>query len=113
MTDIINPFEMLLERALKQEQLTQELKALVLKYMPSITSRDWLTLEELQDYVPGRPAKSTIYCWVSQKRIPFFKSGKRLRFNKLVIDDWLKNGYQEPQGDPSNLFRKRKDVPEI
>jgi len=51
----------------------------------------WFSLEELQDYVPGNPAKATIYGWVHDREIPHKKFGKRLAFLKSEIDEWLKS----------------------
>lgn len=32
---------------------------------------------------------NTIYCWVSQKRIPYLKIGKCLRFSETDIMNWI------------------------
>jgi len=53
---------------------------------------DWLNVDELLDYLPDKPALSTVYGWVGHKQIPFYKSGKKLRFLKSEIDKWLLNG---------------------
>ena len=52
-------------------------------------AKEWLTIDELQDYLPDYPAKSTIYGLVCYKKIPFHKTGKKLRFLKSEIDEWL------------------------
>ena len=49
----------------------------------------WFTLDELCDYLPGHPAKATIYGKVSRRAIPHKKDGKRLIFKKSEIDEWL------------------------
>ena len=51
--------------------------------------REWMTLDELILYLPGKPAKQTIYCWVSKKNIPFHKAGQKLQFLKSEIDAWM------------------------
>jgi excisionase family DNA binding protein len=51
-----------------------------------------MAIEELLDYLPGFPAKQTIYGWVNNRTIPFEKYGRRLYFRKSLIDKWLKNG---------------------
>jgi len=51
----------------------------------------WFSLEELQGYIPGNPAKATIYGWVHAREIPHKKFGKRLAFLKSEIDEWLKS----------------------
>lgn len=49
----------------------------------------WLSLNDLIDYLPGKPARTTIYGWVSQGVIPYHKYGKKLTFLKSEIDLWL------------------------
>jgi excisionase family DNA binding protein len=60
-----------------------------------IETDGWLNLEELQDYLPDHPAKPTIYSWVSQRLIPHHKGGKKLRFRKSEIDEWLSAGKRQ------------------
>ena len=53
--------------------------------LSSGTQRDsWMNIEQLRAYHPDHPAKSTIYEWVGQNRIPVHKDGKKLRFLKSV-----------------------------
>lgn len=52
----------------------------------------WLTLTELCEYHPDKPAKPTVYGWVSGSTIPNHKSGRKLRFLRSEIDSWLLNG---------------------
>lgn len=41
-------------------------------------------------------SKSTLYTWVSQKRIPYVKCGHSVRFDLKVIEDWIvKNSVKE------------------
>jgi len=35
---------------------------------------------------------TTLYCWVSQRRIPSVKVGRLRKFDPLVIDELIKNG---------------------
>lgn len=60
-------------------------------------NKQWLSLEELCDYLPGKPAKSSVYAWVAAKRIPFHKNKntKRLIFHKPAIDLWLSAGREK------------------
>jgi len=48
-----------------------------------------LNIDQLAEYL-GRP-KSTIYEWVNQKKIPYFKLGKLLMFDQADIDKWLES----------------------
>jgi len=56
---------------------------------PQTNTDRWLSLDELCDYLPGKPAKATIYGKVHLREIPHKKMGKRLAFLKSDIDTWL------------------------
>jgi excisionase family DNA binding protein len=49
----------------------------------------WMNIDGLIDYLPDKPAKATVYGWVSERKIPHHKGGKKLRFLKSEIDAWL------------------------
>lgn len=49
----------------------------------------WFSIQELCDYLPEHPAIQTVYTWTSANRIPYYKEGKRIRFLKSEIDDWI------------------------
>jgi excisionase family DNA binding protein len=40
-------------------------------------------------------AKPTIYSYVSQRKIPFIKKGRRLLFSKTKLKEWLKESYMK------------------
>ncbi|OIN58006.1 helix-turn-helix domain-containing protein [Arsenicibacter rosenii] len=48
------------------------------------------TTEELSDYLPGKPAVSTLRNKFQRREIPGRKVGKRIVFLKSEIDQWLK-----------------------
>jgi excisionase family DNA binding protein len=52
----------------------------------------WFDLNELCHYHPDKPSKATVYGWVNAGIIPVHKGGKKLRFLKSEIDNWLKQG---------------------
>lgn len=52
----------------------------------------WMNLDQLREYHPDKPARSTVYEWVCQNRIPVHKDGKKLRFLRSEIDQWLSGG---------------------
>ena len=52
----------------------------------------WFNLNELCQYHPDKPSKPTVYGWVNAGSIPVHKGGKKLRFLKSEIDNWLKQG---------------------
>lgn len=52
----------------------------------------WFDLNDLCDYHPDKPKPATVYGWVFAGKIPVNKGGKKLRFLKSEIDEWLKQG---------------------
>lgn len=52
----------------------------------------WFDLTELCQYHPDKPTKPTVYGWVNAGLIPVHKGGKKLRFLKSEIDNWLMQG---------------------
>ncbi|OFX55475.1 MAG: hypothetical protein A2046_12330 [Bacteroidetes bacterium GWA2_30_7] len=58
-------------------------------------TNQWFNLTELCNYLPDRPAKATIYGMVSKGLIPNHKTGKKLRFLKSEIDNFLLAGKQK------------------
>ena len=59
----------------------------------------WMNVEELMAYHPDRPAKKTIYDWVTLRKVPYHKDGKRLRFLKSEIDRWLMSAYHKTEDE--------------
>lgn len=53
--------------------------------------KQWMSLKELQSYHPDHPAPTTVYGWVRNNQIPFYKVGKKLSFKKSEIDAWLES----------------------
>jgi excisionase family DNA binding protein len=53
---------------------------------------EWLSTEQLCEYLPDRPKINTVYHWVSKRLIPYHKGEKRLRFSRTEIDQWLAQG---------------------
>lgn len=72
----------------KVECLQDEIQKL--KNFKKTATCETLTIEDLINYLPGHPAKQTIYGWASKKEIPYHKlNNKTLYFIKAEIDDWL------------------------
>ena len=71
-----------------------EIKRLLLeKSNEQQTAADcWFDLNELCFYHPDKPSKPTVYGWVNAGTIPVHKGGKKLRFLKSEIDNWLRQG---------------------
>jgi len=91
--------EYLLEKARSLEYRIETLELVNKQYKPRIqtANSNWLNIDELQEYLPDFPAKATIYGWVGHNQIPFYKGGKKLRFLKSEIDEWLLSG--KPQNE--------------
>lgn len=89
------PFEQLPQTVLELKQEISGLKTLITGLIHN-TAEDntdqWMNIDQLRSYHPDRPARSTIYDWVCQNRIPVHKDGKKLRFLKSEIDQWLSGG---------------------
>ena len=59
----------------------------------------WMNIDELRAYHPDHPARPTIYEWVGKKAIPVHKDGKKLRFLRSEIDEWLNGGRAKTQAE--------------
>jgi excisionase family DNA binding protein len=66
----------------------QAASATCLKDRPSAMDKRYLNIREASQYLGY--AVSTLYGWVSQRRIPFFKKGGRLRFDRKRLDEWMR-----------------------
>ena len=81
-----------------------EIKRLLLEKsneQPTETDR-WFDLNELCIYHPDKPSKPTVYGWVNACTIPVHKGGKKLRFLKSEIDNWLKQGRKKTYAETAN-----------
>jgi len=56
-------------------------------------NRRLLNVEELSEYIGL--STSTIYSWVSQRRIPFVKCGRLTKFDLQRIDEWIEESSVE------------------
>ncbi|MBU1809086.1 MAG: helix-turn-helix domain-containing protein [Candidatus Omnitrophica bacterium] len=54
----------------------------------------YLSPQELSQYLGI--ATQTIYEWTSQKKIPFIKLGRLVKFDVAEIDAWMKTQRVEP-----------------
>lgn len=72
----------------------KELKTLLIQknQQPQQNTEQWFDLVELCNYHPDKPKPATVYGWVFAGKIPVNKGGKKLRFLKSEIDEWLKQG---------------------
>lgn len=85
-----------------QEEFTKELSNQIVKSLSesgiikqpdhSESSGDqWLSVEDLCNYLPDHPCQNTIYKWKRKGIIPFHKRSKHLYFLRSEIDAWLKS----------------------
>lgn len=72
----------------------KEMKVLLIQknQEPLSDTEQWFDLVELCNYHPDKPKPATVYGWVFAGKIPVNKGGKKLRFLKSEIDEWLKQG---------------------
>jgi len=54
-----------------------------------VMEKRYLGIEELSQYLGL--TKGTLYVWVCQKRIPYLKIGKLLKFDTIELEQWLKD----------------------
>lgn len=96
----------------KVESLQDEIQ--VLKDLKQSAACETLTIEALINYLPGHPARQTIYGWASKKEIPYHKlNNKTLYFIKAEIDDWLlgnRHKTDEEIADEAAAFLANKDA---
>lgn len=80
-----------------QAMLIDSIDACLKKRLPQIPENiietdPWMAIDELRSYHPDKPSRATVYAWTHNGLIPYHRSGKKLRFLKSEIDDWLLQG---------------------
>lgn len=81
------------------QELVKEITDRVIKALTAILSKKQeedivFTVESLAEYLHVEP--SWVYKQVSLKNIPYFKSGKYIRFKKEAIDRWIQSQTIKP-----------------
>ena len=71
-------------------------------------NRRLLNVEELSE-LTGL-SKNTIYCWVSQRRIPFVKCGRLTKFDVQKIEKWIEENSVEGR-NLTNFGKGHLDLP--
>jgi len=91
-----------------------ELKRLLIEKQEQQPETDhWFNLNEFCDYHPDKPKKQTVYGWVQNSLIPVHKGGKKLRFLKSEIDNWIKKGRRKTLteiADKAEQYLNKKEV---
>ena len=97
-----------LEKVESLEEMVNELS--IQKDVPE--QPEWMNIDDLRQYLPSHPAKQTIYGWVNDKLIPYYKTSKKLTFKKSEIDDWLHQGHrkstEELQREAGEFINRKK-----
>ena len=83
------------------EKVTANILKAVGNEQPTETDR-WFDLNELCIYHPDKPSKPTVYGWVNAGIVPVHKGGKKLRFLKSEIDNWLRQGRKKTLADTAS-----------
>lgn len=82
-----NPFEFIYQRLAFLERTIAELKGKPIISKPQSNKID---IDGLLEVLPGTK-KSTVYKWVHENRIPYYKIGRRVMFNADEINDWIES----------------------
>ena len=59
-----------------------------------------MTIDELAEYL--KISKSTLYKLAVENKLPGTKIGKRWRFHKDAVDEWVKRGFEDTSRDSAN-----------
>ena len=59
----------------------------------------WMDVKELQAYLPDHPAAPTIYGWIRNGLIPYYKKGKKLSFKRSEIEEWMNSARQQTEAE--------------
>ena len=76
----------------KLEILEEKFSTLMTQIQPD-KGLEWLSVSELSEYLPTHPVEHTIYCWTSNKQIPFLKS---------EIDEWMQDNKSRSRAEIMN-----------
>lgn len=66
--------------------------------VPEPTST-WMDVKELQAFLPDHPAAPTVYGWIRNGLIPYYKKDKKLSFKRSEIEEWMNSGRQDTDAE--------------
>jgi len=67
-------------------------------------NRRLINVEELSELLGL--SKNTIYCWVSQRRIPFVKCGRLTKFDLLRTEKWIEENHVQERKLEHNTYMR-------
>jgi excisionase family DNA binding protein len=70
----------------------------------------YLTIKDLAQELQVKP--STLYAWVADRKIPFIRLQRLIRFRKDQIEEWLRS-LGGPDGETRRVARKRRGTGDI
>ena len=82
-----NPFETIIEQLDRIERKLSEVSSIVENFKFNKPENEIMNLNRLAEYL--ELSKPSLYSLTSTKRIPHYKRGKKLYFNKAEIDKWI------------------------
>ena len=66
--------------------MSNELENTAAEAMPE----KWVNLEDIADHLSV--STDTVRNWIKDGKLPFYKAGKRYKFNISEVDAWLRDG---------------------
>lgn len=84
----------LIEKVTKLESLLETRNT-----APKAYPDEMMDLKGLQQFHPEHPAATTVYKWVRNGQIPYYKTGKKLIFKRSEIEAWIKQGRQMTEAE--------------
>ena len=70
------------------ESIYSKLDKVNVATIPTDDTPELMNVKDLGRYLPSHPAPSTVYGWVNDNTIPYYKQGKMLMIKKSEIDKW-------------------------
>ncbi len=77
------------------EKLRNDIESL--KSCSQQNKTEWMTMEQLVEYIPTHPTGRSVYGWVRNGKIPYHKLLGSLVFKRHEIDEWMTKGVPERQ----------------
>lgn len=75
------------------ESIDSKLDKVNVAPIPTDDTPELMNVKDLGRYLPSHPAPSTVYGWVNENTIPYYKQGKTLMFKKSEIDKCVSSNF--------------------